>query len=68
MWPSAANERIIPITVPSSPTIVAIDAIVESAIRLRSSSGTSRPLASWMAACVSATIFSRGTPSARTCW
>ena len=51
-------------TVPSRPTMVAIDAIVDSAIRLRSSSGTSRPLASWIAACVSATIFSLGAPSA----
>ena len=29
VWPSAANERIIPITVPSSPTMVAIEAMVD---------------------------------------
>ena len=61
--PSAAKLRIIPMTVPSRPTIVLIDAMVDSAMRLRSSSGVSRPEASWIAAWVSATILSFGAPS-----
>jgi len=35
---------------PSALLMVAIEAIVDSAIRLRSSSGTSSPFASWIAA------------------
>ena len=52
-WPMAWNARIMPIVVPSRPTIVPMEAIVESAIRLRSSRGISRAFASSMAACVS---------------
>ena len=40
------------------PWLVAIDAIVESATRFRSSRGTSRLVASSMARCVSAIFFS----------
>ncbi len=42
----ALNERIIPIVVPRSPSIVAIEAIVESAFRLRSRMGLSSAVAS----------------------
>ena len=56
--PRAANERIIPITVPSSPSRVATEAIVERNTRFFSSMGSSSAVASSTSFCMASTFCS----------
>ena len=63
----AWKARIMPMVVPKSPVIVAMEAMVDMAIKFRSKSGTSNALASSMARWVSASRFSEVEfPSS--CW